>query len=84
MQMASDLNPATLEFASESHFHGLRGSSALQMTSEVTSEVRFELSGLNYLCSHASLAFKGFPEMIDTDAGRGQIWSIELRSFVRN
>ena len=37
------------------------------MTSEDTSEVRFELSDLNYLYSHASLACKGFLEMIATD-----------------
>ena len=36
------------------------------MTLEDTSEVRFELSDLNYLCSHASLACKGFLEMIAT------------------
>ena len=54
------------------------------MTSKVICEVRFELNGLNYLCSHAFLAFKSFPEMIETDYGRGQLWSIELRSFARN
>ena len=45
-----------MHIASESSFHGLRGSSGLQMTSEATSEVRFELSGLNYLSSHDCLA----------------------------
>ena len=34
---------------------------------EVTYELIFEVSGLNYLCSHTSLAYKGFLEMIDTD-----------------
>ena len=37
------------------------------MTSEVTSDLKIELSDLNYLGSHASLAYKGFLEMIDTD-----------------
>ena len=37
------------------------------MTSEDIYEVRLELSDLNYLCSHASLACKGFPEMIATN-----------------
>ena len=36
------------------------------MTSEDTSEVIFELNDLNYPCSHAFLACKGFPEMIHT------------------
>ena len=53
--------------APNSHFGGLWGHGGLQMTSEDTSEVRFELSDLNNLCSHASLAYKGFLEMIDTD-----------------
>ena len=39
----------------------------LQKTSEVRSDLIIELSDLNYLCSHASLACKCFPEMIDTD-----------------
>ena len=38
------------------------------MTSEDTSEVRIELIDLNYLNFHASLACKGFPEMIPTMA----------------
>ena len=37
------------------------------MTSEVTSDLKIELSDLNSLCSHASPASKGFLEMIDTD-----------------
>ena len=45
-----------MHIISESNFHGLRGPSGLQMTSEATSEVRFELSGLNYLSSHNCLA----------------------------
>ena len=71
--------------ASESHFHGLWGCSGLQMTSEVKADLKIELSDLNYLWSHASLACKGFLEMIPTDGQqRGQLWSIELRSFARN
>ena len=46
------------------------------MTSEIKVELKIELSGLNYLCSHASLACKGFPEMIDTD--NGQLSSIDF------
>ena len=49
--------------ASNSHLGGLWG----QMTSEVTSDLKIELSDLDYLGSHASLAYKGFLEMIDTD-----------------
>ena len=36
----------------------------LQMTVEVKCNLRFELSDLNYLCSHAFLACKGFLETI--------------------
>ena len=52
------------------HMHvasgGLGGHGGLQMTSEDASEVIVELSDLNYLCPHASLASKGFLEMIHT------------------
>ena len=41
------------------------------MTSEVKADLKIELSDLNYLCSHASLACKGFPEMIETDNNNG-------------
>ena len=37
------------------------------MTSEVKADLIIELSDLNYLCSHASLACKGFLEMIETN-----------------
>ena len=57
--MASDLKPATLEFDSESHFHGLRGSSGLQITSEVKADLRIELSDLNYLGIHLHVASGG-------------------------
>ena len=52
------------------------------MTSEVKADLKIELSDLNYLCSHASLACKGFPEMIETD-GRPimNITSLETREF---
>ena len=53
--------------ASNSHFGGLWGHGDLQMTSEVKADLKIELSDLNYLCSHASLACKGFLEMIQTD-----------------
>ena len=33
---------------------------------EVKSDLRIELSDLNCLCFHTSLACKGFPEMIET------------------
>ena len=45
------------------------------MALEVTSDLRFELSNLNYICYHASLACKGFLEMIET----GQLSSIDER-----
>ena len=45
-----------MHVASENHFHGLRDSSGLQMTSEAMFEVRFELSGLNYVRSYDCLA----------------------------
>ena len=41
------------------------------MTLEVKADLKIELSDLNYLCSHASLACKGFLEMIPTDANDG-------------
>ena len=36
------------------------------MTSEVKADLKIELSDLNYLCCHASLACEGFLEMIHT------------------
>ena len=59
---------------------GLWGHCGLNKTSEVKADLKIELSDLNYLCSHASLACKGFPEMIDNNK-RGQLWSIDLRCF---
>ena len=44
--------------ALHSHIDGLNGYNSLQMTSEVTSDLTFELSDLNYSCYHASLASK--------------------------
>ena len=53
--------------ASDGHLGGLWGHCGLQMTSEVKADFKIELSDLNYLCSHASLACKCSPEMIVTD-----------------
>ena len=39
------------------------------MTSDVKADLKIELSDLNYLCSHASLACKCSPEMIATTTG---------------
>ena len=73
-----------MHIASESHFHGLWRSSGFQITSEVTSEVRFEFSCLNYLCSHAcSLACKYFPQMIETTDNGANYDPFTLRSFTR-
>ena len=38
--------------------NSLRGHGGLQTTSEVTSDLKIQLSDLNYLCSHASLPSK--------------------------
>ena len=72
--MTSDLTSVTLinpgihaHIAPNSSFGGLWGHGDLQMTSEVKADLKIELSDLNYLCSHAYLACKCFPEMIDTD-----------------
>ena len=46
--------------ASYSHFGGLWGCGSLQMTSEAAYALIFELSDLNYLCWHVSLAANGF------------------------
>ena len=50
--------------ASKSHIGGLWVHDGLQMTSEVTSDLKVEASDLNELCYYASLACKGFLEMI--------------------
>ena len=68
-----------MHIASESHFHGLWSCSGLQMTSKVKADLKIELSDINYLWSHASLACKGFLEMIPT-TNKGQLWSIDLRA----
>ena len=66
--------------ASNSHFGGLWGHGDLQMTSEVKADHKIELSDLNYLRSDASLANKGFLDMIETvKQTNGQLWSIDLR-----
>ena len=43
------------------NLRGFRGHDSLQVTSEVTSDLLFELSHLNYQCSHPSLAVSPFP-----------------------
>ena len=48
-----------MHIISESHFHGLRGSSGLQMTSEVKAYLRIELSDLNYPGIHMHVASVG-------------------------
>ena len=54
------------------------------MTSEVTSDLKIELSDLDYLGSHASLAYKGFLEMIETTT-TGQLSLIDERcTLVKN
>ena len=60
-----------------SHFGGLWGHSSLHMTSEVTSDLRFEFSGLNNPCSSASLASIVLC-LINLDGKKGQISSIDL------
>ena len=61
--MTSDLTSATL-ITLAFHVHiasnGLRGHGGLQTTSEVTSDLKIQLSDLDYLCSHVSLASKCF------------------------
>ena len=52
--------------ASGGHFGGLWCHGGLQRTLEVKADLKIEFSDLNYLCCHASLACKGFPEMIPT------------------
>ena len=39
--------------------NGLRGHSGLQTTSEVRSDLKIQLSDLNYICHHAFLASNG-------------------------
>ena len=64
--------------AFNSHLGGLLGHDGLQMTSEVTSDLKIELSDLNYPCSHASVASKGFLEMIET-MKTGQLSFVDKR-----
>ena len=56
-----------VHITSDCHVGGLWGHCGLQKTSEVKANLKIELSDLNFLCSHASLACKGFLEMIQTD-----------------
>ena len=55
-----------MHVASNSHFGGFWGCGGLQMTSEATYDLRFELSDLNCLCCHVFLAFKDFCELIQS------------------
>ena len=48
-----------MHIASESHFHGLRGSSGLQMASKVKAYLKIELSDLNYPGIHVHIASGG-------------------------
>ena len=53
-----------MQFGSNGNFVVLWGYGDLQMTSRVTSDLKFELTDLNYLCYHAFLASEYFLEMI--------------------
>ena len=50
------------------------------MASEVISDIKIELSDLNYLCYHVYLASKGLHELNPTHV-RGDLSSIDLRGF---
>ena len=65
-----------VHIASKSHFGGLLGHGGLQIASEVTSGLRFELTDLKYLCSHVSKASKCHYSI----GGGGQISSIDFVS----
>ena len=51
------------------------------MASEVISDIKIELSDLNNLCCHASLASKCLHEMIPNGNIRGDLSSIDLRGY---
>ena len=51
------------------------------MASEVISDIKIELSDLNYLCYHVYLASKGLHELNDTRTYVGDLSSIDLRGF---
>ena len=73
-----------VHIASNCHFDGFWGYSDLQTASEAASDLTIELSDLNNLCCHASLASKCFHEMIKTDVRqrqRGDLSSIDLRGY---
>ena len=53
-----------LNYTYNSHLGGVLGHYRLQMTSEVASDLRLELSDLKYTCSLASLACNCFSEII--------------------
>ena len=66
--------------ASDSHLGGILGHDGLQMTLEVTSDLKIELGDLNCLCVHASLACEGFLEMIDRTTTTGQLSFVDERA----
>ena len=51
------------------------------MASEVISDIKIELSDLNYPCYHVYLASKGLHELNATQRQRGDLSSIDLRGF---
>ena len=61
--------PVKASFFSLSANAGKTASEAFRTASEVTNSLGIELTDLIYLCYHASLASKGFLEMIETDDG---------------
>ena len=44
------------------------------MTSEVTSDLKIQLSDLDYICFHVSLASKGLHEINDTDGRTEEVY----------
>ena len=59
-----------VHIGSNGNFYDLWGCGDLQMTSRVTSDLKFELTDLNYQCYHAFLASEYFLEMIKRKEGR--------------
>ena len=62
----AEVSVANFNFIFGISYFNYPGHDGLQMTSKVIFDLKIELSALNYLCSHAFLACKCFPEMIDT------------------
>ena len=82
--MTSDLKSATLItlvsmcILPPRASNGLLGHSDPQTVSEVRSDLKIQLSDLNYICSHVSLASKGLHEL-NPDGG-GQTTPIDFVS----